>query len=246
MKNEGATRNTTRTAKKTRRKRPGAPDTAEKRQLRTRAARILRRLRDAYPDAHCALRYQSPLDLYVATLLSAQCTDARVNLVTPALFSACRTPQDYLALGQERLEERIRSTGFFRAKARNILGGCRVILERFGGDIPDTMEELVQIPGVGRKTANVLLGEVFSTPGITVDTHVGRVARRLGLTEESDPVKVEFALQHLFPKKEWTRLSHLLIDHGRYCCHARLPHCPRCPIARDCPGCGSNSVARRT
>jgi len=207
------------------------PDPAE----RARAGRILARLRRAYPDARCALDFQSPLDLYVATVLSAQCTDERVNLVTPALFARCRTPEDYLALGPAALEAMIHSTGFFRAKAKSILGACRVLLEEFDGRIPGTMEELRRLPGVGRKTANVILGEAFGVPGITVDTHVSRLAGRLGLTEETDPVKIEFALMPLFPRKEWTRLSHRLIRHGRVCCQARKPDCPACPIRTDCP-----------
>jgi endonuclease III len=203
--------------------------------LRARARRILAVLARTYPDARCALDHRDPLDLYVATVLSAQCTDERVNQVTPALFAACRRPEDYLALGSARLEEMIRSTGFFRNKARSILGGCRVLVEEFGGRMPRTMEELRRLPGVGRKTANVILGEAFDTPGITVDTHVGRLARRMGFTEETDPVKVELALMPLIPGKDWTRASHLLIRHGRDCCAARKPECGRCPVRKDCP-----------
>ena len=202
---------------------------------RARARRILAALARAYPDARCALDHRGPLDLYVATVLSAQCTDRRVNQVTPALFAACRRPEDYLALGAARLEELIRSTGFFRNKAKSILGGCRRLVEEFAGDMPGTMDELLRLPGVGRKTANVILGEAFGTPGITVDTHVGRLARRLGLTTETDPVKVEFALMPLIPGKEWTRASHLLIQHGRDCCTARNPECARCPVLAECP-----------
>lgn len=204
-------------------------------ELKSRARKIASALARAYPDASCALHYQTPLDLYVATVLSAQCTDERVNQVTPSLFAACRRPEDYLALGQEGLEERIRPTGFFRSKSKNILGGCRTMIEKFGGEVPGTLEELVQLPGAGRKTANVILGNAFDTPGITVDTHVGRIVRRLELTAEEDPVRVEFALMPLFPRKDWTRLSHRLIHHGRVCCTARSPQCPRCPIARYCP-----------
>lgn len=203
--------------------------------LKRRAGRVYRGLRKAYPDAACALHFETPLDLYVATVLSAQCTDERVNLVTPALFARCRTPDDYLRLGQAGLEEAIRSTGFYRNKAKSILGGCAKLLADFGGELPRTLEELVQIPGAGRKTANVILGNAFSTPGITVDTHVTRLSHRLGLTEEQEAVKIEFALMPLFPRKDWTLLSHSLIFHGRQVCQARKPKCEICPIARDCP-----------
>lgn len=203
--------------------------------LRKRAHRILETLGQAYPEARCALGYETPLDLYVATVLSAQCTDVRVNQVTPALFASCRRAEDYLSLGQERLEDLIRSTGFFRNKAKSILAGCRRILEVHGGELPRTMAELVLIPGVGRKTANVLLGNVFGTPGITVDTHVQRLSHRLGLTDERDPVKIEFALMPLFPEASWTELSHRLILHGRAICRARKPACDVCPLRADCP-----------
>ncbi len=203
--------------------------------LRQRAHRILKGLLEAYPDAHCELDFRTPLDLYVATVLSAQCTDVRVNLVTPALFARCRKPEDYLELGPEGLEEAIRSTGFFRNKAKSILGGCRAIVERFDGKVPRTLDELVTIPGIGRKTANVILGSAFDTPGITVDTHVTRLSHRLELTTATDPVKIEFALMPLFPRAEWTRLSHALIFHGRRVCIARKPACEVCPIRVDCP-----------
>jgi endonuclease-3 len=215
--------------------RPEAPLAAANPARRARTRRILAALKRAYPDARCALDHRDPLDLYVATVLSAQCTDQRVNRVTPTLFAACRRPEDYLALGAPRLEEMIRSTGFFRNKARSILGGCRRLVEEFAGEMPGTMGELLRLPGVGRKTANVILGEAFGIPGITVDTHVGRLARRLGLTAETDPVKVEFALMPLIPGKDWTRASHLLIQHGRDCCQARKPECARCPVLADCP-----------
>lgn len=216
-------------------RRPRTPSVTADPARRVRLRRILAALARSYPDAHCALDHRDPLDLYVATVLSAQCTDERVNQVTPALFAACRRPADYLALGSARIEEMIHSTGFFRNKAKSILGGCRVLVDEFGGRMPQTMEELLRLPGVGRKTANVILGEAFDIPGITVDTHVGRLARRMGLTEETDPVKVELALMPLIPQKDWTRASHLLIRHGRECCGARKPECARCPARTDCP-----------
>jgi len=173
--------------------------------------------------------------LLVATVLSAQCTDARVNLVTPALFARYPSAPDYAAADPEDVEEIIRSTGFFRSKAAAITGIGRALVEHYGGEVPGRLEDLVTLPGVGRKTANVVLGNAFGVPGITVDTHVSRLAGRLGLTEETDPVKIEFALMPLFPRKEWTRLSHRLIRHGRVCCQARKPDCPACPIRTDCP-----------
>lgn len=213
---------------------PGAAEPVDP-DLRARADRIRKTLAKTYPDAKCALDHETPLDLYVATVLSAQCTDERVNRVTPALFARCRRPEDYLALGQNRLEEQVRSTGFFRAKSRNILEGCRVLLDRFGGQLPRTIEELTKVPGCGRKTANVILGNAFGTPGITVDTHVQRLSKRLGLTQETDPVKIEAALQRLFPEKDWTMISHALIWHGRRICDARKPLCDACTLRPFCP-----------
>ena len=199
------------------------------------AAWIGRRLARAYPDARCSLDYSDPLELYVATVLSAQCTDARVNAVTPALFGRCRRPEDYLALGAEGLERLIQSTGFFRNKAKSILGACSRLMEAYGGEIPRTMEDLLSLPGVGRKTANVILGNAFGKQdGIVVDTHVGRVTRRLGLTRHDDPVKVEMDLMGLFPRKDWTVLSHRLILHGRTVCRSRGPRCGACILSERC------------
>jgi endonuclease-3 len=196
---------------------------------------IGRRLARGYPDARCSLDFTNPLELYVATVLSAQCTDVRVNQVTPELFRLCPRPEDYLALGPEGLEKRIQSTGFFRNKAKSILGGCARLIEEFGGEMPRTMEELLTLPGVGRKTANVILGNAFGKQeGVVVDTHVGRVAVRLGLTEETDPVKAERDLMTLFPRKDWTVLSHRLILHGRNVCVARGPRCAACTLAERC------------
>jgi endonuclease III len=200
------------------------------------AAWINDRLSRDYPAADCSLDYGDPLQLYVSTVLSAQCTDARVNQVTPALFRECRIPEDYLALGQSGLEERIRSTGFFRNKAKSIIGACAALVERFGGEVPSTMDELLTLPGVGRKTANVILGNAFGkSEGIVVDTHVGRIAQRLGLTAHADPVKIERDLMALFPRVEWTVLPHRLILHGRSVCTARSPRCANCSLAERCP-----------
>jgi len=195
-----------------------------------------RRLARAYPDATCTLDHSNPFELYVATVLSAQCTDVRVNQVTPGLFRLCHGPADYLSLGRARLEKQIRSTGFFRNKAKSILGACERILETYEGGIPETMEELLTLPGVGRKTANVILGNAFGKQeGIVVDTHVGRIARRLGLTQANDAVKIERDLIPLFPQRDWTVLSHRLILHGRRTCSARSPFCDVCILAERCP-----------
>jgi len=193
-----------------------------------RAARIVRLLDEHYPAAACSLSFEDPLQLLVATVLSAQCTDVRVNQVTPALFRRYRSTADYAAADPESLMEDIRSTGFFRNKAKNIIAANREISRRYGGNVPETLEELVSLPGVGRKTANVILGNAFGIPGLVVDTHVGRVSGRLGLTEETDPVKAEFDLMKIFPRERWTLLSHQLIAHGRKLCRARMPLCAEC------------------
>jgi endonuclease-3 len=206
--------------------------------LRRRAGRIVRRLAGLYPDAHCALHHDGPLQLLVATILSAQCTDVRVNLVTPALFARYPDAHAFATADPRELEKLIQSTGFFRNKARNIIQCCRQLVDQHGGAVPATMEELVPLPGVGRKTANVILGTAFDTPGITVDTHVGRLSRRLGLTAATDPVKVEQDLMRLLPRKEWTMFSHRLIFHGRQVCHARKPDCAGCKLASLCPKTG--------
>jgi endonuclease-3 len=198
----------------------------------------------AYPDARCELDHGSPLELLVATVLSAQCTDARVNLVTPALFATYPTAADYAEADPSALEEMIRSTGFFRSKTAAITGIGRALVERFDGEVPATLEELVTLPGVGRKTANVVLGNAFGVPGITVDTHVGRVARRLVWTRNDDPVEVEADLAALFPPGDWTMLSHRLIFHGRRTCFARRPACERCPVAHLCPSAGTGEPPR--
>lgn len=201
-----------------------------------RAARILAALERAYPDAHCALDHADPYQLLVATILSAQCTDARVNLVTPAFFARFPDAPTLAAGTQEEVEDLIRSTGFFRNKGKNLLAMAAALVERHRGRVPDSMDALRDLPGVGRKTANVILGNAFGrNDGITVDTHVGRIARLLKLTTATDPEKVEQDLMKLFPQAKWTLLSHLLISHGRAVCIARRPDCAACTIAGDCP-----------
>ncbi|HWZ85854.1 MAG TPA: endonuclease III [Thermoanaerobaculia bacterium] len=204
-----------------------------------RAAAVLRRLAKAYPDAHCALDHGSALELLVATILSAQCTDVRVNMVTPHLFAKYTTAADYARSPKGVLEREIRSTGFFNAKARSIRAACAAIAAEHGGRVPDTMEKLLPLPGVGRKTANVVLGNAFGKDeGFVVDTHVGRLSRRLGFTRETDPVKVEQDLNRLIPKGRRTLGAHLLIAHGRTICVARKPRCGDCPVDPLCPKIG--------
>lgn len=201
-----------------------------------RAREIYDRLAAHYPDAHCALHFKSPFQLLIATILSAQCTDKRVNMVTPALFKRYRTPAALAAANPEELEELIKSTGFFRNKTKSLLGMSNAIAEEHGGKVPGTMDELVKLPGVGRKTANVVLGNAYDkNEGVVVDTHVGRVSKRLGLTRQTDPVKVEQDLMKLFPNDRWTMLSHLLIEHGRRICEARRPKCESCFLSDICP-----------
>lgn len=201
-----------------------------------RAPLIFRRLRRTYPDAHCELDFGNPYQLLVATILSAQCTDKRVNMVTPALFDRYPDPEALAMADPRELEEAVKSTGFFRNKTRSLLGMAGGLLDNFGGAVPDQMDDLVTLPGVGRKTANVILGTAFGKPaGVVVDTHVGRLSRRLGLTRLSDPVKVERVLMKLFPQKNWTLLSHLLIFHGRRVCVARRPRCAECVLNDLCP-----------
>lgn len=197
---------------------------------------ILERLRAAHPDAHCELNYETPHQLLVATILSAQCTDVRVNQVTPQLFAQYPTVVDFAAADRAELEEAIRSTGFFRQKARFIQESSQKIVHEFGGQVPDDMADLLTLNGVARKTANVVLGEIYGiADGITVDTHVKRLANRLGLTEETDPVKVERDLMRIIPESSWIEVSHLLIFHGRRICFARNPQCAECPLNDICP-----------
>jgi endonuclease III len=203
-----------------------------------RARRMGRELTELYPGAHIELDFSNPLELVVATILSAQCTDKRVNEVTPALFARYRSAADYASADRAEMEEMIRPTGFFRNKTTSLIGLGRALCDRFGGQVPARMAELVTLPGVGRKTANVVLGNAFGIPGITVDTHVGRLSRRFGWTESSDPVRVEHEIGALFPRSDWTMLSHRLIFHGRRRCHARKPACGACPLASLCPSYG--------
>jgi endonuclease III len=203
-----------------------------------RARRINRELALTYPDAHCELDFTSPFELLIATVLSAQTTDVRVNMVTPTLFAKYPSPADLAAADRADVEAIIQSTGFFRAKTQSIIGLSQAIVDRFGGEVPGRMKDLVTLPGVGRKTANVVLGNAFGVPGITVDTHFGRLARRFGWTTHTDADKVEADVAALIPRREWTILSHRLIWHGRRCCHARRPACGACPLARLCPSYG--------
>lgn len=201
-----------------------------------RANTLAAELPRIYPDAHCELDFKNPLELLVATILSAQCTDVRVNIVTKTLFKRCKTASDYAEIPQEELEEIVRSTGFYRNKAKSLRGMGAALIEHHGGKVPSTMEELAAIPGAGRKTANVVLGNAFGiNEGVVVDTHVGRLSLRLGLTTNSDPVKVERDLMKLFPKDQWTLLSHWLIWHGRRRCRARNPDCNACELRSFCP-----------
>jgi endonuclease-3 len=203
---------------------------------RERAREIMAILRETYPGARCSLDFSTPLELLVATILSAQCTDERVNQVTQRLFQKYRTAEDYATAELEELEQDIKQTGFYRNKARHIREAAALLVERFGGEVPRRMEDLIALPGVARKTANVVLGNAYGiVEGVVVDTHVGRVARRLGLTASEDPVKVEQDLMALLPREDWLDLSHLLIYHGRAICQARKPLCAECPLLRLCP-----------
>jgi endonuclease-3 len=210
--------------------------------LTRRARRINRELAATYPDAHTELDFSTPLELAVATILSAQTTDKRVNEVTPTLFARYRTAADYAGADRGEMEQLIKSTGFYRNKTTSLIKLGQALVERFDGEVPRTIDELVTLPGFGRKTANVVLGNAFGVPGLTVDTHFGRLVRRWRFTAETDPVKVEFAVAKLIPKPEWTDFSHRVIWHGRRICHARKPACGACPIARWCPSFGTGPV----
>jgi endonuclease-3 len=203
-----------------------------------RARKMNRVLTDLYPDAHCELDFANPLQLLVATILSAQCTDKRVNMVTPVLFAKYPTAPDYAAADRAEVEAIIMSTGFFRAKTTSIIGMAQALCDRYGGQVPPRLKDLVTLPGVGRKTANVVLGNAFGIPGLTVDTHMLRLTNRFGWTTSDDPVKVESDVAALIPRKEWTLLSHRVIWHGRRVCHARKPACGACGLAAWCPSFG--------
>ena len=211
-----------------------------------RARRINRELAELYPDAHCELDFTTPLELVVATILSAQCTDKRVNEVTPVLFARYRSAADYAAADRAELEELIRPTGFYRNKTASLMKLGQKLVDDFDSEVPKTLAALVTLPGIGRKTANVVLGNAFGIPGITVDTHFGRLARRFGWTTETDPVKVEQEVAALIPRREWTMLSHRLIFHGRRVCHSRRPACGACGVARLCPSYGEGPTDERT
>jgi endonuclease-3 len=205
---------------------------------REQALKLLKSLKQIYPDAHCALNYRTPWELLVATILSAQCTDVRVNQVTVELFTSFPDPASLALAPQEKVEAVIRSTGFFRNKAKNLISCASQVLERHQGEVPQTLEELVALGGVGRKTANVVLGNAFGVPGMVVDTHVKRLARRFGWTRFDHPDQIEKDLCRLLPASEWTQCAHLLIWHGRACCRAPVPHCSRCAIVALCPRTG--------
>src|SRR5712691_5722833 len=208
----------------------------DKTELKARVRKIIRLLKGAYPGAKCSLNHSNPFELLVATILSAQCTDERVNIVTANLFRKYRKPEGYLKVSEKELQKDIRTTGFFRNKTKSIQGTARVLTESYGGEVPDTMDELLELPGVARKTANVVLGNAFGVKsGIVVDTHVTRLARRLGLTQQKQAEKIENDLIQIVPKRDWVIFSHLLIAHGRKICKARNPLCAQCIIEKLCP-----------
>ncbi len=217
---------------------PDTPTGETRLALVRRARKILRVLEETYPDARCELEFADPFQLLCATVLSAQCTDVRVNSVTPELFRRYPDPTEMAAADPEELELIIRSTGFYRSKAASLMGLAQLIVAEHGAEVPAELQALTQLPGVGRKTANVVLGNAFDIPGITVDTHVGRLSRRMGFTVHDDPVKVEHDLMSIFPSKTWTQMSHVMIWHGRRRCHSRKPACGACPVVRWCPSAG--------
>ena len=211
-----------------------------------RARKMAKVLAATHPDAHCELDHTNPLELAVATILSAQCTDQRVNEVTPKLFVKYPTAAAYAAADRAELEEMIKPTGFFRNKTDSLIKLGQALVDQYGGEVPGRLKDLVGLPGIGRKTANVILGNAFDVPGLTVDTHFGRLVRRFAWTDEEDPVKVEVAIGQLIEKRDWTMLSHRIIFHGRRVCHARKPACGACPLVRDCPAYGAGPTDPET
>lgn len=212
--------------------------------LTRRARKMHKILTETHPDAHCELDFTTPLELAVATILSAQSTDVGVNRVTPTVFAKYRTAADYAGADRAEMEELLRPTGFFRNKTSSVIGLGQALVERYGGELPSKLKDLVTLPGIGRKTANVIIGNAFGGAGITVDTHFGRLVRRFGWTAEEDPVKVEHAIGALFPRKDWTMLSHRVIFHGRRVCHARKPACGACTLSKICPSYGTGPTDR--
>lgn len=202
--------------------------------VRERARRIIKIFDKVYADAACSLEYKNPLQLLVSTMLAAQCTDERVNKVTKSLFEKYRSVYDFASADVYELQKEIKSTGFFRNKARNIINCCKMLIEEYNGQVPNNMKDLLRLPGVGRKTANLILGDIFGIPGIVVDTHAGRLARRMGFTKHEDPVKVEYDLMDIIPKNKWTSFCHQLVYHGRAVCRARKPDCIKCPVKELC------------
>ncbi len=215
-------------------KSPTAAEKGPSREIQEKVRHILPLLDELYPKARCSLDFKDPLQLLVSTILSAQCTDERVNQVTPSLFKNYPDAKAYAEASLEELEEAVRSTGFFRNKAKSIQACCRILHERFGGEVPASLDMLVELPGIGRKTANVILGNSFGIPGIVVDTHVGRVTQRLGLTQHKDPEKIEFDLMAILPRDHWVKFCHQIILHGRQICQARKPRCEICPLRPHC------------
>ncbi len=215
-------------------------------ETKTRSRTLVKRLKLLYPDSRCALEFKTPLQLLIATILSAQCTDARVNMVTPSLFKQFTDANSFAKADPDELESVIKSTGFYKNKTKNIIACCKALVKDHGGEIPQTMEELVVLPGVGRKTANVVLGVAFNKPGLPVDTHVGRLSFRLGLSKSEDPVKIEFDLHKLIEEKEWTMFGLRIIDHGRKVCNSRKPDCEHCAIIDLCPQNGIVKAPKST
>lgn len=213
-------------------------------QEKRRMGEILKILKHVYPEAHCSLHHKNAFQLLSATILSAQCTDERVNMVTPALFAKYPGPREMAEAGIKNLEKLVQSTGFYRNKAKSLKEMSQALLDRHGGEVPSNLDDLTKLRGVGRKTANVILGNIFGVPGLVVDTHVGRLSRRLGFTRSVDPVKVEHEMMKIVPQEDWTLFAHLLIDHGRAICTARKPLCEECPVARYCPKVGVTRNAR--